>query len=78
MSQTIEDILREYEQLFPPVLQRNHPRFQEWMGVSPRTMANLDAKGKGPRERVQNGKFVGYPKAAAIDWKRKRIKEAQS
>lgn len=36
--------------------------------IAPRTMANLDSLGKGPRKRVRVGKKVAYPREAFVDW----------
>ncbi len=59
--------------VMPPILYRNHPRFKEWTGMAPRTMANMDSKGTGPRERLRMGRTVGYPKEALIEWLEAKI-----
>ena len=52
----------------PPILFRNHPRFRELTGISPRSLANLDYQGRGPSERVLVGRVVGYPRRAFVKW----------
>ena len=52
----------------PPILYRNNPRFKELVGLSPRTMANLDCLGLGPAEKVCLGRLVGYPRQALLTW----------
>lgn len=64
MNTTLENLKSE----LPPILYRNHPRFKELVGLSPRTLANLDALGQGPPERVCLGRLVGYPRAALLGW----------
>lgn len=59
----------------PPVLWRNNPRFRELTGISPRTMANLDALKQGPKRRVKNGQLVGYPRDAMVLWLSRRWSE---
>ena len=52
----LEKILRDLAKQMPAIVLRNHPRFKEWTGSSPRTMANRDSQGKigraSCRERV--------------------------
>ena len=40
-------VLEDLKSSLPPVLYRSHPRFKELIGISPRTMANLDSLGVG-------------------------------
>lgn len=56
----------------PAVLFRNHPKFKELVGISPRTMSNLDSLKRGPKTRIQIGRGVGYPRAAMLDWLQSR------
>jgi len=41
--------------------------------LNPRTLANYDCKGEGPRERFRVGRDVAYPVDALIEWLEKRI-----
>ena len=52
----------------PPILFRNHPRFRELTGMSPKSLANLDYQGRGPSERVLVGRVIGYPRRAFVKW----------
>lgn len=67
-------IKKSLEKSLPAVLYRNNPRFRELTGLAPGTIRNLERKGQGPAERVQNGKLVGYPRAAVIDFLARRMK----
>ena len=42
--------------------------------ISPRTMANLDSQGKGPRERIVRGGKVAYDIDVLIEWLRENSK----
>ncbi len=42
--------------------------------ISPKTIANLDASGDGPQERVTIGRKVGYPVTPFIVWLESRAK----
>ena len=56
------------ESVLPPILFRNNHKFKEWTGFSPRTLANADAAGEGPDERVYSGRACGYPREALLRW----------
>lgn len=40
--------------------------------LHPRTLANLDARGEGPKTRIKHGRKVAYPVDALIEFLRKR------
>ena len=42
--------------------------------LNPRTMANFDTRGIGPKGRVRIGKKVAYPIQEVIQWLEKRAK----
>ncbi len=65
--------LSDLEKELPPILYRSHPRFRELIGLSPRTMANVDSAGTGPKERIRSGRLVGYPREAMIEFLRNRM-----
>ena len=67
-------LLDELRITFPPVLYSTNPRFRELTGLHPRTLANLDALGRGPAERVLLGKTVGYPREAMLAWLAQRLR----
>ena len=52
----------------PPILFRNNPKFKDLTGFSSRTLANADADGTGPEERIFSGRVCGYPKEALLRW----------
>lgn len=68
---TIRDLL---EPVLPPILFRNHPKFKEWTGLSPRTVANEDSQGRGPTERVVIGNVTGYPRDPFLDYLARKAK----
>ena len=69
----VEVDLNGLERELPPIVFRNFPRWRDFLPIAPRTMANMDSRGEGPKERVLCGKVVGYPRAALISWLRERI-----
>lgn len=40
--------------------------------LHPRTMANLDCKGEGPRGRIRMGRVVAYPVDDLVEWMESR------
>lgn len=50
-------------------------RIGEFSGglLKPKTMANLDSLGKGPRGRVRVGRTVGYEVTKLIEWMESRV-----
>ena len=62
----------------PPILFRNHPKFKELTGMSPRSVANMDCCGSGPQKRVLIGRVIGYPRDAFVEWLSSRVKEPES
>ncbi len=73
----LENLSADLKSALPPVLFRTDPDFRRLVGLSPRSIANLDAKGKGPRQRVRIGGVVGYPRHALIEWMKSRTKIIQ-
>lgn len=57
----------------PPIVFRNWHKWKDILPMAPRTVANDDCIGKGPREKVFLGRNAGYPKAAFIEYLRQRI-----
>ncbi len=45
--------------------------------ISPKTMANLDATGEGPKGRITVGRKVAYPVDLLIAWLESRAKLAK-
>ena len=44
----------------PPYVARTFPRFRELLGLSARTLANMDCQGRGPEKRILFGNVVAY------------------
>jgi predicted DNA-binding transcriptional regulator AlpA len=63
------------ENVLPPILFRNHPRFKELTGLSSSTVRNEDSRGTGPSERIIIGRVVGYPREAFLTWLDTKAKE---
>lgn len=40
--------------------------------LHPRTLANLDASGEGPKTRIKKGRKVAYPVSALIEFMKER------
>ena len=36
--------------------------------LSPRTLANCDSKGRGPKDRIMIGRQICYPIDSLLDW----------
>ena len=70
----LADIARE----LPPIVFRNWKRWRDIIPMAPRTVANEDSLGKGPKEFVYVGRVKGYPKEAFIDYLRARMRFTES
>ncbi len=57
----------------PPIVFRNWHKWRDVLPMVPRTVANDDSRGEGPKEKVFLGRNAGYPKAAFIEYLRQRI-----
>ena len=62
----------ELRNSLPPIVFRNWRGWRDLLPVAPRTVANEDSLGRGPKEKIQVGRVVGYPRAALIEWLRQR------
>ena len=62
------------EKALPPVFTRKTA--SEAIGglISPKTMSNDDALGRGPSGKVRVGNKVGYEKASFLHWLKSRIR----
>lgn len=68
-----EQVLAAITDELPPVVFRNWHRWKDVLPMSPRTVANEDSRGEGPKEKVFVGRNAGYPRAAFVEYLRKRI-----
>jgi hypothetical protein len=64
----------ELERALPPIVFRNWKGWRDVLPITPRSMANFDCLGTGPKERPMCGRVVGYPRAALIAWLKERSK----
>jgi len=69
-----EAFLAAISEALPPIVFRNWPRWRDVLPMAPRTVANDDSLGNGPKEFVYVGRVKGYPKDSFIDYLRQRIR----
>lgn len=70
----LEAALAEIERQLPPVVFRNWYRWRDVIPRNHRSVANDDAKGIGPSEKVYIGGHCGYPKASFMEYLRRNSK----
>lgn len=75
-KKSIESLLAEIEQVLPPVVFRNWAKWGDVIPISPRTVANDDSIGIGPKEKMYLGRVAGYPRAALMDYLRAKSRLA--
>ncbi len=46
--------------------------------LHPRTLANMDAAGEGPRERLRMGRKVAYPVDSLVAWMQEKMELIQN
>ena len=68
-----EDFFRSIEKELPPVVSRAELSRITGGLISAKTLSNEDALRKGPRERVRAGSKVGYTRASAMAYLRKKL-----
>lgn len=72
------NILSKLETELPPIVGRRIV-FKITGGlISQRTMANLDSKGLGPKERIRVGRQIGYPRETFIFWFSERMQDIET
>lgn len=74
MNDDRETILNAIAAELPPIVFRNWRKWRDVLPMSPRTVANEDSLGKGPKEFVYIGRVKGYPKAAFLEYLRQRMR----
>lgn len=75
-KRSLEAILQEIEAALPVVVFRNWARWGDVIPLNPRTIANDDCLGIGPREKIYLGRVAGYPKAAFMEYLRRKARMA--
>ena len=68
-----EDFFRSIEKELPPVVSRAELARITGGLISVKTLSNEDSLQKGPKERVRAGSKVGYSKASAMAYLRKKL-----
>ena len=67
-KQTVD--FTELEKVLPPIIYRNWHGWRDVLPIAPGTVANDDALGRGPKERIISGRVCGYPRTAFLDYLR--------
>lgn len=57
-----------------PYVPRNWKQWSDYIPVSPRTIANEDSRGTGPKHRIIIGNVCAYEKNSLIEWLESRSK----
>ena len=73
---SVDDLWSEIIKDLPVIVFRNWPKWRDVFPCSPRTVANDDALGVGPREKVYVGRNAGYPREALVDYFRAKSRIA--
>jgi len=69
-QKNVKTFLTAIEEVLPPVVFRNWPKWRDVLPMAPRTVANDDSLGRGPKEKVMCGRVCGYPRSAFLDYLR--------
>lgn len=73
-----EQVLAAIAAELPPVVFRNWHRWREVLPMAPRTVANDDSIGEGPKDFVFVGRNKGYLKISFVDYLRKKVRFTES
>lgn len=73
-SHFLNDLFISLENCLPPLFDRETASKSLGGIITPKTLANLDSLGKGPRYAMRIGKKVAYEKESFLDWLKSRIK----
>jgi len=65
--------LNNFAKECPPLISRSEASRLTGGLISPRTLANLDSLGQGPKNKVRLGKKVAYERQAFLDFLAKRL-----
>lgn len=69
-----DEFLKTIEKELPPVVSRSEAARITGGLISPKTLSNEDALGRGPTPRVRIGSKVGYTREAIMGYLRRKIK----
>lgn len=64
--------LAEYVPQFPPMIARKAVKWMTGGGITPKTLANDDKLGRGPRRRQKIGEQVYYPREFFLEYLEKK------
>ena len=65
----LSDLLKE----MPLWVSRKHPKFREWTGYSPRSLANMDSLGMTKAvKKIMLGGAVAYQRESLVAWLEER------
>jgi len=67
-------ILSELAEKLPPIISRDHVEIHLGGIISPKSLANLDSLGKGPK-RMRIGRKVAYLTPDLLNWLENRTKK---
>lgn len=73
---TTDLFLADIEKELPPIVFRNWPRWRDILPMSPRSVANDDCIGIGPKDKIYMGRVAGYPKASLMAYLRAKTRIA--
>lgn len=68
------DFFTSLENCLPPLFDRETAAKCLGGIISPKTLANLDSLGKGPKYAMRIGKKIAYEKVSFLEWIKSRIK----
>ncbi|WP_289422358.1 hypothetical protein [Thomasclavelia cocleata] len=68
-----EQLFKKLENTLPAVFSRQEVAKQLGYAISAKTLANLDAKGLGPSQKLHIGGKVAYEKENFLEWLKNRV-----
>jgi hypothetical protein len=77
MEDCLEKYLTEIEKELPPVVFRNWPRWRDVLPFAPKSLANDDVLGIGPKEKIFMGRNAGYPRASFMAYLRTKLRTSR-
>lgn len=74
-----EDVYQKMEAKWPSsIVARSEIKKFTGGGISPKTVANADSIGRGPKDRFYLGKNTCYPVSSVIEWLKQKSKEVKN
>lgn len=75
-DRSIEVLLADIEKVLPPIVFRNWYKWKDVLPMSPRSVANDDCLGIGPKERIYMGRNAGYTRSSLMEYLRAKSRIA--